>query len=57
MMTIQNLFTNHIVIEDKSHFINYLYIILPNICKLDLKLKKFAKKTRKINLYAESYFQ
>ncbi len=50
MMTVQKILTNKIMVEHKTDFINHSYVILIEICKLDSRFQKSAKKIRIVNI-------
>lgn len=51
IIIIQKKFTNKIMVEYKTDLINHPYVMLLEICKLDLKFTKLRRKTRVVNVY------
>lgn len=42
---------SRVVVENQSNLINHLYCVVLDIKKLDLKSRKYLRKTRIVNLY------
>lgn len=42
---------SRVVVENQSNSINHLYCVVLDIKKLDLKSRKYLRKTRIVNLY------